>query len=573
MSSALPLVNRLARHDEQVLVSALAIRVPKTIGVRDLFDLAEALLAIPSIDHGLARLSKDELAEVAAGNPSSELLATCDVLLLGDPDHIFPEVSERASHWITAVGVASARSSAEPHAGPSLANLDDAVAALHEGLVAVSLLDDLLTAVTHVPARVNGTGTLAKASTAHLEAVMPRSDTDLQSLVTWALNTPLMSSRLGTLRVVTQHMAEWEQMTTLERWLWLVATWRERIPSAGQQILSATVWTVEALEAAAERRLIVSHAWIMPALIEAVSTARVLGLVREANVSPVALAVLGDGAGDADLEHVRAYALAHAPAEVETFIVQHDLSIIAPGPLSARDSARLRAMSHVESRGMASTFRISAESISRALATGDDGEALLAFLLEHSLTELPQNLVYLINDLAAKHGSVRVSRIAGRTMVEAATDQLASLLGVDSNVRHLQLAPTGVRTFGTVLEPRAVMSVLVEAGYPAVAVDTSPGLEEVPEEAPDAALHALVTRLRERDEDIPMDASWLKRQLDLAIRNKQRVTVTVQMPDGERDFELEVTALANGRLRGRDLRGAVERTLPLAFITAVSPAL
>jgi hypothetical protein len=51
------------------------------------------------------------------------------------------------------------------------------------------------------------------------------------------------------------------------------------------------------------------------------------------------------------------------------------------------------------------------------------------------------------------------------------------------------------------------------------------------------------------------------------------VTVTVQMPDGERDFELEVTALANGRLRGRDLRGAVERTLPLAFITAVSPAL
>jgi hypothetical protein len=447
------------------------------------------------------------------------------------------------------------------------------VAALHEGLVAVSLLDDLLTAVTHVPARVNGTGTLAKASTAHLEAVMPRSDTDLQSLVTWALNTPLMSSRLGTLRVVTQHMAEWEQMTTLERWLWLVATWRERIPSAGQQILSATVWTVEALEAAAERRLIVSHAWIMPALIEAVSTARMLGLVRDANASPVALAVLGDGAGDADLEHVRAYALAHAPAEVETFIVQHDLSIIAPGPLSARDSARLRAMSHVESRGMASTFRISAESISRALATGDDGEALLAFLLEHSLTELPQNLVYLINDLAAKHGSVRVSRIAGRTMVEAATDQLASLLGVDSNVRHLQLAPTGVRTFGTVLEPRAVMSVLVEAGYPAVAVDTSPGLEEVPEEAPDAALHALVTRLRERDEDIPMDASWLKRQLDLAIRNKQRVTVTVQMPDGERDFELEVTALANGRLRGRDLRGAVERTLPLAFITAVSPAL
>jgi hypothetical protein len=568
----LALVNRLARHDEQVLVNALAIRVPKTIGVRDLFDLAEALLALPSIDHGLARLSKDELAQVAAGNPSSDLFAACDALLLGDSDHIFPEVSERAEHWITAVGVASATSSAEPLDGPSSATPDDAVAALHEGLVAVNLLDDLVTAVTHVPARVNGTGTLAKAAAAQLEAVMPRSDIDLQTLVTWAVTTPLVSVRLGTLHVLNDHTSAWAQMTTLERWLWLVATWRERIPPAGRRILRETTWTADDLEAAAGRRLIVSHAWIMPALTEALVTARVLGLVRGANVSAAAIAALGDGAGDAEDAHVRAFALAHAPAETETFIVQHDLSIIAPGPLSARASARLRALSHVESRGMASTFRISAESISRALATGDDGEALLAFLSEHSLTELPQNLVYLINDLAAKHGSVRVSRIAGRTMVEAATDQLAALLGVDSNVRHLQLAPTDVRTFATALEPRAVMSVLVEAGYPAVSADTSPGLEEVPEEAPDAALHALVTRLRERDEDIPMDASWLKRQLDLAIRNKQRVTVTVQMPDGERDFELEVTALANGRLRGRDLRGAVERTLPLAFITAVSPA-
>jgi hypothetical protein len=113
---------------------------------------------------------------------------------------------------------------------------------------------------------------------------------------------------------------------------------------------------------------------------------------------------------------------------------------------------------------------------------------------------------------------------------------------------------------------------LVEAGYPAIPIDVPVELEDAPIETPDAALRALVRRLRERDEDIPMDASWLKRQLDLAIRNKERVTVTVQMPDGVRDFELEVTALANGRLRGRDLRGAVERTLPLSAITAVSPA-
>jgi hypothetical protein len=579
VSSALSLVNRLASHDEQVLVGALAIRAPKTIGVRDLFDLAEALLTPVSIDQGLARLSHEELAHLAAGTPGSELLAVCDALLLGDAEHVFPEVLERANHWIAAtttdpgVGRAEAQTTTGSEAGdgPVLATPDDAVVALHEGLVAVNLLDDLLAALTHAPSRVNGTGTLTKAAAVHLEAVMPRSDIDLQSFVSWAVHTPLASVRAGALQVVSDRFAVWMKMTNVERWLFLATTWLEGIPSLGRQILRSTPWTETDLRAAAERELIVSHAWIMPALTEALATARLLGLLRGEIVSPAAIAALARGAGDAN-EHLRGFAEAHAPTETETFIVQHDLSVIAPGPLSAQVSTRLRSMSDVESRGMASTFRLSAESVSRALASGVDGTELLGFLAAHSVTELPQNLVYLTNDLSAKHGSVRVSRISGRTLVEAATDQLAALLGVDSNVRHLQLTLTSERTFATALEPRSVITVLVEAGYPAIPLDTPPAPEESLEEDLDAGLRALVKRLRERDEDIPMDASWLKRQLDLAIRNKQRVTVTVQMPDGERDFELEVTALANGRLRGRDLRGAVERTLPLAFITAVSPA-
>lgn len=572
MSSALSLVNRLAGHDEEILVSALVIRAPKTIGVRDLFDLAESLLASPSIDHGLARLSRDELARVAAEDVETHLLTVCDALLLGDIDHVFPEVVTRAQHWISAGEDPSVTTRIPPHDGPALARPDDAVVALHEGLVAVNLLDDLLVAISHVPARVNATGTLTKAAAAHLEAVMPRSDIELQSLVTWAAQTPLANLRHGSVYVVGDEMLSWAAMTTGERWLWLVSTWRNRIPAVGRRILLSTAWTTPDLEATAQRELIVSHAWIMPSLHEALITARLLGLVRGESVSVAAIDALSVDGGDSDDQPLRVFATAHAPAETNTFIVQHDLSIIAPGPLSAEVSARLRAMSHVESRGMASTFRISADSISRALATDNDGGVLLAFLTDHSLTELPQNLVYLINDLAAKHGSVRVSRVAGRTVVEAATEQLAALLAVDSNVRHLQLTPDLERSFSTAVEPQAVITVLVEAGYPAIPIDVPVALEDTPIDTPDAALRALVRRLRERDEDVPMDASWLKRQLDLAIRNKERVTVTVQMPDGVRDFELEVTALANGRLRGRDLRGAVERTLPLSAITAVSPA-
>jgi hypothetical protein len=269
MSSALSLVNRLASHDEQILVSALAIRAPKTIGVRDLFDLAEALLAPQSIDHGLARLSKDDLAQVAVGEPDSELLAACDALLLGDAEHVFPEVLERAKHWIAATATDTGVSRAEARTktrtktraetdtqtgdGPVPANLDDAVVGLQEGLVAVNLMDDLLAALTHSPARVNGTGTLSKAAAVQLEAVMPRSDIDLQTFVTWAVNTPLASVRTGALQVVSERIGVWTQMTNVERWLLLATTWLERIPLSGRRILRSTAWTEADLGAAAER--------------------------------------------------------------------------------------------------------------------------------------------------------------------------------------------------------------------------------------------------------------------------------------------------------------------------------
>jgi hypothetical protein len=63
----------------------------------------------------------------------------------------------------------------------------------------------------------------------------------------------------------------------------------------------------------------------------------------------------------------------------------------------------------------------------------------------------------------------------------------------------------------------------------------------------------------------------MARQLELAIRNKLTVTVAVLLPDGTAtDYLLEPAALAGGRLRARDRRADIERTLPLSSITAVT---
>ena len=87
---------------------------------------------------------------------------------------------------------------------------------------------------------------------------------------------------------------------------------------------------------------------------------------------------------------------------------------------------------------------------------------------------------------------------------------------------------------------------------------------------------ALIERLRLGGEPEEGEASqaWLIRQLDVAIKARAALTVSVSMPNGSIiDYQLEPTSVAGGRLRGRDKKSAIERTLPLASIAALGPAL
>jgi hypothetical protein len=124
---------------------------------------------------------------------------------------------------------------------------------------------------------------------------------------------------------------------------------------------------------------------------------------------------------------------------------------------------------------------------------------------------------------------------------------------------------------------------LTEARYPVVAEDASGAIILLDRmRAPRAAVEpsetpaqAIVRRLRIAGEPSPEDndQAWLERQLDAAIKAKIGLTVTVAMPDGSSlDLQLEPASVAGGRLRARDRRSDLERTLPLSSITAVAPA-
>ena len=96
------------------------------------------------------------------------------------------------------------------------------------------------------------------------------------------------------------------------------------------------------------------------------------------------------------------------PPPVDHILIQGDHTAIAPGPLAPALLQEMMSMAKIESRGSATVFRFTSESIRHALDTGASAEEIQRFLATTSKTPVPQSLFYLVNDVARKHGRLRV---------------------------------------------------------------------------------------------------------------------------------------------------------------------
>ncbi|MFD1212932.1 helicase-associated domain-containing protein, partial [Arthrobacter sp. GCM10027362] len=156
-----------------------------------------------------------------------------------------------------------------------------------------------------------------------------------------------------------------------------------------------------------------------------------------------ALTELGAALADDRMEDAVALLERELPAPLTYFLLQADLTAVAPGYLAPEVARELALLSDAEGRGPAAIYRFSAGSLRRALDAGLDGPGILDFLTRHAATEVPQPLRYLVEDTAARHGAVRVGAAGSylRSTDESALDALladprTALLGLR------RLAPT-----------------------------------------------------------------------------------------------------------------------------------
>jgi len=180
-----------------------------------------------------------------------------------------------------------------------------------------------------------------------------------------------------------------------------------------------------------------------------------LGLTGQGALSSFGKAFI-DGADDLGVENA-------LPEPVDHILIQADNSAVAPGPLTVELSNMIGTLADIESRGGATVYRFSEASIRRGLDHGQTGDQIKDFLKRTSKTPVPQPLEYLINDVAKRHGRLRVG--ASNSYIRCEDEALIQQIIVDKKLDHLRLRKLAPQVLISDAESIEVISTLREAGY------------------------------------------------------------------------------------------------------------
>ncbi|MET7476336.1 helicase C-terminal domain-containing protein [Streptomyces sp. NPDC005648] len=151
------------------------------------------------------------------------------------------------------------------------------------------------------------------------------------------------------------------------------------------------------------------------------------------------------------------------PEPLDHVLLQADLTAVAPGPLERPLADVLGVLADVESKGGATVYRFTPASVRRALDAGRAASDLHAFLAAHSRTPVPQPLAYLIDDVARRHGHLRVG--AASAYVRCDDDALLNEIMADKRAAALRLRRLAPTVLATQADPATLLEGLRAMGF------------------------------------------------------------------------------------------------------------
>lgn len=495
-------------HDE---LEALFIARPHQLGRQhDLYDCADTLLSADAITATLKTLSRNTLSSLRSGSADSVSRS----LVLADENGItYPEVAAVVPAILD-----------QPMPDPPADSHDDP-SVIMQSVVAVR---DLVDWVLREPLPMGASGTVLKAEERLLSVGLVLPEGDVATLVHLAESAGLVNTIDRRLCATSRGVARRDDLEGIRGDL-VEAAHREVGPSLADAMSVANrsdedflLWAVP-LRAESETQLLrrVGHAH------------RLVGTRRDTLVDM-------------------------PPLESRVYVLD-DLSIIAPGPLTAATTDFLDTVSIAETRGVASRRRLDPALVLRTVSGGIPIDEVILRLAEMSITPLSPAVTSTITDVATNGRFVTLNGTGTDTAAKASHSELGEMLLTDPRLQRL--APVKVDDV-TVLYGASrvrVETALVESRYTVV---SSAPERVVVDPAPQHRLIDFVDRLHQTG----LGSSHLERALVTAGRSRSRVTLLVETGQGTRTITLEPRHVANGRVRGLDTVADVERTLPISAI-------
>ncbi|MCG5431158.1 helicase C-terminal domain-containing protein [Mycobacterium sp. MYCO198283] len=313
--------------------------------------------------------------------------------------------------------------------------------------------------------------------------------------------------------------------------------------------------------------------------------ATALGIVGRGALSTPARALQ---AGDAEAAAAAMQQI--LPAPIDYFLVQADLTVVVPGPLDRELAERLAVVADVESAGAAMVYRVSEASIRRALDTGITASTLQAFFAKHSKTPVPQGLTYLVDDVARRHGRLRVGIASSFVRCEdpaLLTEVMSAPVAEDLQLRLL--APTvavsqaplaellaGLRAAGLAPAAEDATGTIVDLRGSRARVPTPPQRRTSrPAPVDDDKLRAIVAVLRKvasTPVGLTLDAASAMLALQEAVRDHTTVLIGYVDNAGVRSQRVvEPVSLRGGQLAAFDPAAGRVREFAVHRVSSVVP--
>lgn len=570
MSELLNLAKTLRSMTDQQLEHL--IRNSQVGTPEDFIDLANQLLSAKSIEHSLACLTRDEIRHLkdlpAKLEPNDPLLATGLVICIGSSCELVSDAKIRLQN--------SAPQELEDEVQniPVEFDLNLAGFSAFETQQAITeLLLDFEYRVVRVVSRAN-------LSSADLKAIASL----LHKPAEFIKNVFKDSVQLGLIgafdsRWWLQPLARvWLDAEPLERWLMLAENWMQRLGSRAVAELAIGLKERSNLRDSLREIFPLAHLELNQRLDELCLSAERLGLTIEGNSTPLLEEALNEGL------IIASRAMADVlPKTQNKFVAQGDQTMIALGPLPTPLEITVRKFADVEQISIASSYRVSETSITRGLEFGLSETEIRELLDTLTNSSVPQPVDYVISNAAKRFGRIQISGGDGmtRSLIKTSDTALLSEILNDVRLRPFALHPISAATLASRFEPEVLYFGLREHGFLAILLDeqgavAKPKLpiswrEPHSVETKNYAAE-LVANLRSTEARLgskPSDDDLL-RQLQLAIKGKATVRVSLKLRDESiATYEIRVSSLANGRLRGLDFKADIERVLPVSQITRV----